>query len=37
MCAIICPEAIIEVHSNNNTAVAEQGKKDKPNLIREKT
>ena len=37
MCAIICPEAIIKVHRNNNIAVAEPGKRDKPNLIRKKT
>jgi len=36
MCAIICPEAIIEVYRGNNSAVVERGRKDKPNLIREK-
>jgi 2-oxoglutarate ferredoxin oxidoreductase subunit delta len=36
VCAIICPEAIIEVHRDNNTEVVEPGKKDRPNLIKEK-
>jgi hypothetical protein len=36
VCAIICPEAIIEVHRDNNIKVVKPGKKDKPNLIKEK-
>jgi hypothetical protein len=35
MCAIICPEAIIEVYGNNIT-VAETGKKGKHRSIKEK-
>jgi hypothetical protein len=35
MCAIICPEAIIEVYGDNTTT-AETGKKGKHHSIKEK-
>jgi len=36
-CALICPDAAIEVFRENNIVVIEPGKKDKTSLIREKT
>ena len=36
MCAIICPEAVIEVYLDSNIVCIEPGNKDKPSLIREK-
>ena len=38
MCAVICPDDVIEVSSNSNNIVAiEPGRKDKPSLVRKKT
>ena len=33
MCAIICPEAIIEVYHEDNIAAVNSAKKDRPSLI----